>query len=487
MRIEERDDGFWVIDGDTETGPYETRAEAMDAMREADNGTASQLAGEPFVALMALEGVETGDSRYWELGAFDWRATPLPLTMQDTSPHDQNGTSYWIGSIDRVWRDEAESSRIMCEGRIVDTAAGEKIAAGFNGVSIDGIATGDVLEDVREVDADGWPTEILWRFAGTTIAGLTVTPIPAFAETKLWMPDRGQAMPEVAVEAAGEHIEPAPEWVAPETDDDELWALFASAVPAAPPRDWFAMPEPEEPCPFTITDSGQVYGHLGLWDSCHVGFPGRCTPPPRSSASYGYFHVGEVVCADGSRVQVGTLTMGTGHENDLRASAEQALAHYDNTGTQVAEIHVVDGQHGPWASGALRPGITPENLRALRASAPSGDWRPIPGRGITELVRVLAVNTPGFPVPRSRTLVASSGQVLAMVAAPNPSLAAASACDDCLEPTTSTADTGLLERDPTVRLSHRIARLEAACARYERVLGSLAALSAAQSTGRVRG
>src|SRR5690606_1868713 len=48
----------------------------------------------------------------------------------------------------------------------------------------------------------------------------------------------------------------------------------------------------------------------------------------------------------------------------------------------------------------------------IRASAVSGDWRPINGR--LELVAVCAVNCPGFPIPR--TMVAS-GAAVSLVAA----------------------------------------------------------------------
>jgi hypothetical protein len=56
--------------------------------------------------------------------------------------------------------------------------------------------------------------------------------------------------------------------------------------------------------------------------------------------------------------------------------------------------------------------VSPEQIRALRASAPSGDWRPIKGR--LELVAVLQVNVPGFPMARAQV---ASGYVTALVAA----------------------------------------------------------------------
>jgi hypothetical protein len=51
-------------------------------------------------------------------------------------------------------------------------------------------------------------------------------------------------------------------------------------------------------------------------------------------------------------------------------------------------------------------------IRALRASAPSGDWRPI--NGGLELVAICQVNVPGFPTARA---MIASGKVLALVAA----------------------------------------------------------------------
>jgi hypothetical protein len=52
-------------------------------------------------------------------------------------------------------------------------------------------------------------------------------------------------------------------------------------------------------------------------------------------------------------------------------------------------------------------------LDALRAASLSGDWRRINGN--LELVAALAVNVPGFPIPRTQAAMAAAGQ-LALVA-----------------------------------------------------------------------
>ena len=77
------------------------------------------------------------------------------------------------------------------------------------------------------------------------------------------------------------------------------------------------------------------------------------------------------------------------------------MAHYDNTGTAAADVCVGEDEHGIWLAGAVRPTATDEQIHMLRASAVSGDWRPL-GRGM-ELVAALAVNRPGFPITKAVT------------------------------------------------------------------------------------
>jgi hypothetical protein len=78
------------------------------------------------------------------------------------------------------------------------------------------------------------------------------------------------------------------------------------------------------------------------------------------------------------------------------------------------DVAAGEDAHGIWIAGALRPDVTPEQVRAFRASAVSGDWRPI-GAGL-ELVAVCSVNVPGFMNPRAEAL-AAGGAIMALVAA----------------------------------------------------------------------
>ena len=142
--------------------------------------------------------------------------------------------------------------------------------------------------------------------------------------------------------------------------------------------------------------------------------------------NYAYFTTGEVLCADGTCVPVGHITMGTGHAGPTMA-ARPAAEHYDNTGAVVADVAAGEDAFGIWVSGRVRPDIGDTIRGALRAAALSGDWRRIGGN--LELVAALAVNVPGFPIPRTQSSLAAGAQVSlvasGIVTEPDPVLPAA--------------------------------------------------------------
>lgn len=280
------------------------------------------------------------------------------------------------------------------------------------------------------------------------ISGATLVQIPAFAEcAALELSDEDGETLTAAVFAAGDPVAIAGEdddpddtgfyvsmsadkqWVTVVRDDgsvdrvhhlrigqasaDELaaWdaALTASAPPQRPPAAWFADPKLPGPTPLTVTEDGRVFGHLAAWGTCHVGKAG-CVTAPRSHANYAFFHTGEVITDDGRSVEVGKITLGTGHaepDANFRAAAD----HYDHTGSCVAVARAGEDAHGIWVAGSLTVEPDDQRVAALRRSPLSGDWRRI-GNGL-ELVAALAVNVPGFPVLRSRV---ASGATQSLVA-----------------------------------------------------------------------
>jgi 8-oxo-dGTP pyrophosphatase MutT (NUDIX family) len=160
------------------------------------------------------------------------------------------------------------------------------------------------------------------------------------------------------------------------------------------------------PTPYTVNDDGTADGHLALWASCHIGYPG-CVKPPQED-SFDFYNLGDAVTADGRHVAVGKVTVGCGHAGpDL--SWRTAAAHYDESGTSAAVAHAVADKWGIRLPSVLVASATGEQIDELRRSPLSGDWRRINGR--LRLVASLGVNVPGYPVPRA---LVASGEVVSM-------------------------------------------------------------------------
>ena len=302
------------------------------------------------------------------------------------------------------------------------------------GVSVD--PTDVSMEYVcLEQDEDGWCMEGVMRFLTYEIGGMTATPFPAFANATMEL-DTG--------DAAAAAAEPAPMAVAAAGGSaaflrvstrtptaEEVADIVGSqmAAPVEPPRAWFFEPEPEmgDPrlveqddgslaCPLTITPEGQVYGHLARWGQCHVANPqgpNLCvTPPDDDEDGYPSFRVASVRCDDGTEVPTGALIAGCDHPS-IRLSAIEARDEYAHNGVGWADVAAIAGVYGPWISGALRPELTPLQVRVLRGSSLSGDWRETVERpGRLSLIAGLATNVPGYPVARA-AVVASAGLALA--------------------------------------------------------------------------
>lgn len=184
-----------------------------------------------------------------------------------------------------------------------------------------------------------------------------------------------------------------------EGERSPAFALVASAAQIILEAWYFQRPEFSGPTPLTI-EGDHIYGHVAAWGTCHIGIGERCVMPPHSPSDYSHFLRG-VVETDQGPVRTGPLVMWTGHAGTM-ASAMEATRHYDNTGRAVADITVGEDEFGIWYSGRLRPSATPEDVFALKASGSvSGDWRDVMGRGNpNEMVGLIAVNVPGFSMPR---------------------------------------------------------------------------------------
>jgi len=376
--------------------------------------------------VLAVEGAATGDGRLMEPGSLRWDTLPIPLRDAPTDEGEHRGAVV-VGRIVEVWRDGME---IRARGDFdLESYAGReaarKVANGLKqGVSVD---LDDVDLEVRvaaevaerfgmpewpeeggegsdlNVDSDGRVTvaeldaddEMLVTTDGR-IRAATIVDIPAFVEARI-VPTDGEGQMQTASRK--------------DKDDDYL---AAGAASAGAPADWFddprfgsspakdprlvTGPDGQVGCPITVTDDGRVFGHLALWGTCHTAFANECVSPPRSETGYAYFRTGVVRSSDGSEIPVGRLTVDTMHAG-RRLSAADTSAHYEHSGLAVADVSCGEDEHGVWVAGSIRPGASDEQVAALRSSPLSGDWRRVGGN--LELVAALAVNSPGFPVPRA--------------------------------------------------------------------------------------
>ena len=181
------------------------------------------------------------------------------------------------------------------------------------------------------------------------------------------------------------------------------------------PAAFFTDPELSEPTQFTVTPEGRVYGHLALWDSCHVGMDGICWSPPTDD-DYSYFYQG-VVDSDAGPVRIGHLTYGTGHA-PTRQNLVQATAHYDDPYAVRAHVRLYNDGYGIAYSGVLREGLTPAEVREVKANgAFSGDWRWV-NEYTLALIGATSVNTPGLPIPTQPAIVASGGRQVTLITPP---------------------------------------------------------------------
>jgi 8-oxo-dGTP pyrophosphatase MutT (NUDIX family) len=202
------------------------------------------------------------------------------------------------------------------------------------------------------------------------------------------------------------------------TDPAEALTLVASTYGnIKAPHEWFEMEEvTDNPkgCPLTITEDGQVYGHVAVWDSCHgnTAAYGKCRVAPRSASGYSQFLLGETLTTEGA-VATGCLTIGGGHApGNLRL--REAARHYDDATSVFADVTCMDGDMGIWVCGWVRPGTPEEMVVAARASKLSGDWRKAGSNW--EMIAALAVNAPGYQIPRVAAGIVD-GEQISLVAA----------------------------------------------------------------------
>lgn len=431
--------------------------------------------------VLAQENVQTGDGRVLTAGSLDWAPLPLPLGWLMQEQHgDLLPGAHQIGTIDAIDR---SGNDVTGAGTIDDAIpegaelirrleAGSASGGNRVGLSIDpdnwAVELWDTTmdeSDAETIDDEDYAGQVRLVASGTgplirrgvqaaagdpdnTDNGVLLMEDESGAWLERYTRLRIRGVTACAVAAFdGAYLELDGE-AAPADTAPVVTAAALVHTSSAPPRFAFELPEPEPgmhddgdlygmpvqellveqpdgglgvPVTFTEREWGwQVFGHAARWGQCHIGYLSECVTAPPSNAAYAHYHVGAVECADGSQVSTGTLTANCDHAA-AHLLAPDARDHYAHSGMAFADVRAVNGALGVWISGALRPSITDDQLRVLRASSLSGDWRRI-GADL-EFIGALAVNVPGFPIAREH--VTASG-----LSMPRASLAASAHVDN---------------------------------------------------------
>lgn len=356
----------------------------------------------PVMALMDTKTPESFGRRLWSSGG-GVRDLPLSIygTASDTGYGGHSG-AVLVGRLDQVTLDD-DTKVVSGEGWMLDTPAGNE----FTLYVASGAQRGNSV-DLAEVKASYMYSEeddsVSFEFTDWKIAKTTLVSVPAFGEA--------YAEIDLVADASGIVTVVAQSFIANVAESNEMSAsggpdIFADV---RQPSAAFFRPEPESPVKLTVTDDGDVYGHLALWNSCHSGYTGKCVIVPKSRSGYASFNKPGVPTDQGD-VEVGPIFLSGGHRMGVQGDLSAA---YGGTENAWADVRVTDGKLGPWLCGRVRPGVDPTRLYTAKASRVSGHWQR------NELRAIVSVNGEGYDVPGKGTFAEFStdvdGNVLEMAA-----------------------------------------------------------------------
>ena len=337
---------------------------------------------------------ETGDHRVLDSAGGDTRDLPLSIRAQFASTYGHDGALV-TGALYTITFDP-ETGIVSGDGFLLDDDNGRQHALYIRTGAMRGNSVDLAEAKARfEEDLDGPDYAYRIRFTEWKIGATTGVGLPAFADAR--------------AELAGDDDE----ILASSFDGDEVLIAEASdfsiTVMAKPgqveeipeellafgiiqPYEFFFHPETETPQKIVVDANGHVYGHLGVWDSCHDGIEGQCVRIPRPADNYASFNKPGVL-TDRGIVETGPIFAYGGHRPG-RGVADLAEA-YGGIENSWSDVRITAGKHGPWISGVVRPGVPDDAVYAARASRISGHW--LGGR----LKAIVSVNAEGYDVPGS--------------------------------------------------------------------------------------
>lgn len=365
-------------------------------------------------AVVAFDDTETGDGRWF--GSFTWR--PGVHALKQFHPSAFGDEPVIIGHVDSY---EKIGGVVFGFGVYYDTAEGRDCAAmavsgSLSGVSAEPGGLGEVeywewTEDGPDSPADG----IFIRFHQYEIGALAVVPIAGFEGAGIFEVvladddddlevDAESGLTAIVASSASLHV-------LDEYEDDDadfgFGGLVASSSLPEYPAAAFTLPESPVPMPLTVFDDLSFAGHLAVHGTCHVAFADRCVRPPTSKLAYAPARQSTIRLDNGLVVRAARISIGSNHAAsnlNPRASAD----FYERESNCAGVADVMDGDVGIWVRGHVYHDADAETLRRFAQAAWSGDWRSV--RRNLELIGILSVNFPGFPIPDPKMWIAGKEQ-----------------------------------------------------------------------------
>ncbi len=399
----------------------ETLAAGTATAAPADAPVADGSGDAPWEGVLVVEGIESGDSRLFNLGSLDWADLPLPLQYQPANIGGHNG-SVTVGEITHLAR---KKNQVYGWGNIFGTALTSEHGDGIRNnmrvggvsVDVDKVKDADVELIYPEAAADGgggiFAKPELTIFNRGRIRGATLVAFPAFVEAKLKL-TTAEAVTTASADCGCDQDQNT------DTDTDAIVVAAAHTItiPDLPPAHWFNEPtDVQLNGALTITDEGRVFGIVAPAGTTHRNHP---VTVPRN-LDFSRFHKGETIVEGGNRVVTGVITADCGHApvNDY-GTLSRRIQHYDNSCSVLANVRVGYGKDGHiWAAGALNAGATPGQVAQALGCGLSLDVQPNPDRpGTREFIAAHLVPVTGFPLARTSASVSYEDGVIVAATVP---------------------------------------------------------------------
>jgi hypothetical protein len=236
----------------------------------------------------------------------------LPITIDGAAEGRGHEGAAPVGRVDQV---RINGANVEGWGWLLDSQPGqlvfhEALTKVLRGSSV-------VLADTKariefNFDEDEMTVDVVFEKAN--MAAITQVKVPAFADARMEIEGLTAALQipgDLEVDLVADVTLP----------DPGLGSEMVAAGTIVQPYDHFFVPEASIGTPSTVDEHGRVFGHLGLYDSCHTGWVDRCVRIPRSPTGYSAFNKGGVD-TDNGVVYTGPIFLLGGHDFTRKAIEE---------------------------------------------------------------------------------------------------------------------------------------------------------------------